>query len=102
MVELFVTPHKRQVIVVTTRGKQVAFAVGCRMDTKDGKVTRLITGVADGTGMTDGEFRESVEQGNTGLRTRYPEAEMMCLNCPDGMRLLDFVKLEAERRVEAW
>lgn len=99
VVETIVTPRPRQVLVIAERERRIGFCLACRVRSPEGRTTRLVRGVADGTLLSDAQFRDSVEEADALWRQRYPEAEIVYLNCPLGLDPYQMASLEAERRV---
>lgn len=99
--EVIITPKPRQALVIAECGRQIGFCLACRTRAAngDGSVVHLTNGIADGTTLTDAQFRASKEEADLAWRARYPEAVIKHMECPVGMNPLDFARAEAERMV---
>jgi hypothetical protein len=60
---------------------------------------QLTQGTADGTTLTKAQFEASRAEADMHWKTRYPEAKIVHLDCPESVNPQTFARLEAERRV---
>lgn len=84
------------------RGRELGFALACRVREPDGRVVVLMRGGANGVALTEGAYRQSKEQAHEQFRMDWPEAEIVYLTCQDGLTPEQMASAEAERRVRAW
>jgi hypothetical protein len=101
VVDVIVAPVKREVIVVAEQGRRIGFCVACRTRAEkgDGDIVSLTEGVADGSLLSDIEFKRSKDESHLHWKARYPNAEIVYLECPVGLKPEVFAKYQAERRV---
>ncbi len=88
----------RQVVVIAERDRLIGYCVACRCRDGD-KIADLVCGIADGTAMTERAFRASKDETDAYWKARYPEAERVYLQCPEGLDPQMYARLEAEMRV---
>lgn len=87
--------------MIVERGRQIGFCLACRCraDKGEGSIVQLTQGTADGSTLTQAQFEASKAEADMHWKTRYPEAQILHLDCPESVNPQAFARMEAERRV---